>query len=74
MFKAGDIIVEVNGKTFRTEEEYEKLDQPSKTGFKVFTVLRADEAGILRKFDAVVKKGYPLSATLSIVPLTFEEP
>ena len=71
--KAGDIIVEIEGKAFRTEEEFDKLDKPSKTGSKLFTVLRADENGTLQKINLIVRKGDPLCATMAIIPLTFEE-
>ena len=71
--KPGDIVVEINGKTFRTEGEFEKLDKPSETGQKVFTVLRADDSGVLRKINVTVRKGNPLCAMMCIIPLTFEE-
>ena len=72
-FKVGDIIVEINGQAFRTEAEYNKLEHPSKIGFKVYTVLRADDDGMLRKIDLMVRKGSPLCAVMNIIPLMFEE-
>ena len=71
--RAGDIVVEINGQTFRTEEEFNKLDKPSEIGYKVFTVLRADASGMLRKTSAVVRKGNPLFAGMAVIPRTFEE-
>ena len=71
--KPGDILVEINGKTFRREEDFDELDKSSETGFKVLTVLRADASGILRKVNVTVRRGNPLCAMMSLIPLTFEK-
>ena len=71
--KAGDIIVEVDGKTFSTEEEFNWLTKVSTKKTKIYTFLRVDTSGVLRKGKSETNKNNPLFAMLAVIPSTFEE-
>ena len=71
--KVGDIIVEVQGKTFRSNDMFTRLMTIPKTDSKTLTVLRADDSGILRKIEITNRKGEPFFGTMDIIPKTFED-
>ena len=71
--KIGDIIVEVQGKAFRSHEIFTRLMNTPKTDSKTLTVLRADDSDSLRKIEVTNRKGEPLFATMDIIPKTFED-
>lgn len=73
VLKAGDIIVEVEGKTFRDYDEFNRLMKEGKPESRKLTVLRANDKGILEKHEVINVKGQPLFAVMSVSPLTFEE-
>lgn len=70
--KVGDIIVEVQGKTFRSHDMFTRLMTVPKTDSKTLTILRADDSGVLRKIEVINRKGEPLFAVMDIIPKTFE--